>query len=56
MSAPNHQGAYSTVQQKRSKSIRTFIRRQKAEIRRGIPDAAEQNKLISALNLTHPNS
>ena len=34
---------------KLSKSIRTFIRREKAQIRRSVSDLKEQDKLISGL-------
>jgi hypothetical protein len=34
---------------KLSKSMKTFIRREKARIRREIADVEEQNKLISSL-------
>ena len=34
-----------------SKSTRTFIRREKARIRRDVPDLTEQQKLVDTLNL-----
>lgn len=36
---------------KLSKSMKTHIRREKARIRREVPDVEEQKKLISALYL-----
>ena len=34
-----------------SKSVRTFVRREKARIRRDITDATEQQKALSVLHL-----
>ena len=34
-----------------SKSVRRFIRREKARIRRDVSDLSEQQKLLNALNL-----
>jgi hypothetical protein len=39
-----------------SKSRKTFIRKEKARIRREINDVSEQNKLISALYPALPNA